>query len=44
MESDYELLKRAGHSPAKAQEILQDAKRGDQYSKDWIAHLRRKQF
>ena len=33
----YEALKRAGHSPAKAAEIMLDAKRGDNYARRWIA-------
>ena len=32
----YEALKGAGHSPAKAAEIVLDAKRGDQYAVAWI--------
>ena len=32
----YNLLKKVGHSPAKAAEILLDAQRGDRFSIDWI--------
>lgn len=32
----YRLLKRQGHSPAKAIEMLIDAKRGDRWAVDWI--------
>jgi len=32
----YDLLKRAGHSPAKAIEIILDAKRGDAHAMVWI--------
>jgi hypothetical protein len=38
-ETDYELLKRYGHSPAKAAEIILDAKRGDMFSRNWIARV-----
>jgi hypothetical protein len=38
--SDYEALKVAGHTPAKAAEIALDAKRGDQHALAWIAALR----
>lgn len=34
--NDYEALKRHGHSPAKALEIVLDAKRGDQHAIAWI--------
>lgn len=33
---NYELLKQAGHSPAKAGEIAVDANRGDKYALQWI--------
>ena len=33
----YAALKAAGHSAAKAAEIVLDAKRGDKYARDWIA-------
>lgn len=32
----YEMLKRAGHSPAKAIEILVDARRGNRHAVDWV--------
>lgn len=32
----YEALKRAGHSPAKAAEIILDGKRGVEYARYWI--------
>jgi len=35
----YRMLKRNGHSPAKAVEILLDAKRGDAYALQWITTL-----
>ncbi len=35
--TDYDVLKAAGHSPAKAAEIILDAKRGDEFS---IRYLR----
>lgn len=38
--SDYEVLKAAGHSPAKAAEIVLDAKRGDRWAIAWIATCR----
>lgn len=38
--SDYELLKAAGHSPAKAAEIVLDAGRGDPHSQQWIELIR----
>jgi hypothetical protein len=37
----YEALKRMGHSPAKAAEIVLDASRGDEFSQLWIAHALR---
>lgn len=40
MNNDYEKLKAHGHSPAKAAEILLDAKRGDSYSIKWIEIVR----
>jgi hypothetical protein len=39
--TDYQALKRAGHTPAKAAEIFLDAKRGDEYAINWIATIRR---
>ncbi len=38
--TDYDALKVAGHSPAKAAEILLDAKRGDRYAIEWIKAAR----
>jgi len=40
-ERTYELLKQAGHSPAKAAEIALDAKRGCHHALAWIAALSR---
>ena len=37
----YRLLKDAGHDPAKAAELLLDAKRGDEWALIWIRVLRR---
>ena len=37
----YRLLKDAGHYPAKAVELLLDAKRGDEWALIWIRVLRR---
>ena len=37
----YRLLKDAGHDPAKAVELLLDAKRGDEWALIWIRVLRR---
>jgi hypothetical protein len=34
--SNYEILIKAGQSPAKAAEIVLDAKRGDSYAIQWI--------
>ena len=34
--SDYEVLKAAGHSPLKALQIVQDAKRDDAHALNWI--------
>jgi len=34
--TEYEALKKLGHSAAKAAEIVLDAKRGDKYAKLWI--------
>jgi len=34
-ERAYQLLKQAGHSPAKAAEIALDAKRGDAFALHW---------
>ncbi len=36
----YAMLKQAGHSPAKAVEIILDAKRGDGFCRRWIRTLR----
>lgn len=33
------LLKRSGHSAAKAHEILLDARRGDKLARQWIGML-----
>lgn len=38
--TDYDALKAHGHAPAKAAEIILDAKRGDEYSADWIKMVR----
>lgn len=38
--SDYEALKAYGHSPAKAAEIVLDAKRGDFFSKQYLAFVK----
>lgn len=38
--SAYEHLKAYGHSPTKAAEIVLDAKRGDFFSRQWIAMIR----
>lgn len=35
----YSLLKKQGHDPAKAAEILLDAKRGDKHALKWIGLL-----
>ena len=35
--TDYEALKAHGHTPAKAAEIILDAKRGDEFCRKWIA-------
>lgn len=37
----YEMLKRAGHTPTKATEIILDAKRRQQVAINWIRTLRR---
>ena len=37
----YRLLKDAGHDPAKAVELLLDAKRGDEWALTWIKMLYR---
>ena len=42
--SDYDVLKAAGHSPAKAAEIALDAKRGDSHAISWIAIVRRQEL
>lgn len=41
MVSDYNALKVYGHSPAKAAEIVLDAKRGDFFSERWVAFVRK---
>jgi hypothetical protein len=38
--NDYETLKAAGHSPAKAAEIVLDAGRGDAHALRWISICR----
>lgn len=38
--TDYEALKRYGHSPTKAAEIILDAKRGDTYALAWLTVVR----
>lgn len=38
--SNYEMLKRYGHSPMKAAEIVLDAGRGDQRALAWLAIAR----
>jgi hypothetical protein len=43
MNDNYELLKKAGHSPVKAAEIILDAKRGDAYAIQWINIIRGEQ-
>ncbi|MFN8992051.1 MAG: hypothetical protein ACK5X3_00025 [Pseudomonadota bacterium] len=35
--TDYEALKLLGHTPAKAHEIILDAKRGDDFSREYVA-------
>jgi hypothetical protein len=35
----YELMKRVGHSAAKALEIAIDYERGDKHAKQWVASL-----
>lgn len=35
--TDYEALKHYGHSPAKAAEIVLDAKRGNKHALAWLA-------
>lgn len=35
----YKMLKAAGHSPAKAAEIVLDASRGDEHAISWIKVL-----
>jgi hypothetical protein len=37
--TDYEALKLLGHSPAKAKEIILDAKRGDEFSRRYLEAL-----
>jgi hypothetical protein len=41
---DYAALKAYGHSPAKAAEIVLDAKRGDFFSRGWIKVVRQALF
>ena len=38
--TDYETLKRYGHSPIKAAEIVLDAKRGNAHALAWIALMK----
>jgi len=38
--TDYEILKLAGHSAARAKEIALDAERGDPYAGGWIDGIR----
>lgn len=38
--TDYDLLKDYGHSPAKAAEIVLDAKRGDFFSTSYVTFVR----
>ena len=38
--TDYDVLKRFGHSPMKAAEIALDAKRGDKHALAWLAVAR----
>lgn len=40
----YKLLKRTGFSPAKAVEMLLDARRGDKHALDFIRVCRRLKF
>lgn len=40
--SDYEALKKLGHTPAKAQEIIIDAKRGDYFAHEYVAWAHRR--
>jgi hypothetical protein len=40
--TDYEALKLLGHTPAKAQEIILDAKRGDDFSQRWLDWAKRR--
>lgn len=40
--TNYEILVAAGHSGAKALEIMLDAKRGCLFSQNWIALQRKK--
>lgn len=40
MNEIYELLKRAGHSPAKALEITLDVQRGDRHAWHWVDAIR----
>jgi hypothetical protein len=39
--TDYEALKLFGHSPAKAKEIILDAKRGDKFSQQYLDLVKR---
>lgn len=38
--TDYDILKRAGHSPAKAAEIALDIKRGCIYAIKWVSVIK----
>lgn len=40
----YAMLKRAGHSPAKAYTIILDAHRKDEYSLHWVRILQGSKF
>lgn len=40
--TDYEALKLLGHTPAKAQEIILDAKRGDKFSQQYLDWAKRR--
>lgn len=42
LKTDYDFLKQAGHSPAKAGEIALDAFRGEAYALGWILALKQK--
>lgn len=44
LQEQYAALKREGHSPAKAAEILLDAKRGDAWARDWVKFITERRF